>query len=187
MRAFVLFDWGAQVAGVKLKEGVVLCEKVLDSLGDGRYDGRHVDYVDIEWHEAHSRVHRKTSSNGEDVGIRLADEVAARGLHQGDVLYADDAKVIAVNIPPADALKVVVRADHRQEVARLCWEVGNTHTPMFRGEDELTFFVPYSEPLAQKIAALHGVEASRVTARLDFDHALSGAAGGHHHHHHDHD
>ena len=162
----------------------MLCEKVLGSLRDGRYDGRRVDYVDIEWHEAHSRVHRKTSGDGEDVGIRLADEGAARGLHQDDVLFADEHKVIAVNIPPADALKVVVSCDHRQEVARLCWEVGNTHTPMFRGEGELTFYVPYSEPLAQKIAALHGVEAQREQARLDFDRALSSAAGGHHHHHH---
>ena len=172
------------MAGVKLKEGVVLCEKVLGSLGDGRYEGRRVDYVDIEWHEAHSRVHRKTSDEGEDVGIRLADEEAARGLHQGDVLYADDVKVIAVNIPPTDALKVVVRTDHRQEVARLCWEVGNTHTPMFRGEGELVFFVPYSEPLAQKIASIHGVDLQRQEARLDFDRALSSATGGHHHHDH---
>ena len=163
----------------------MLCEKVLGSLGDGCYEGRRVDYVDIQWHEAHSRVHRKTSAEGEDVGIRLADEGAARGLHQGDVLYADEHKVIAVNIPPCDALKVVVRGDHREQVARLCWEVGNTHTPMFRGTDELTFFVPYSEPLAQKIAALHGVDSQRQEARLDFAHALSSAAGGHHHHDHD--
>ena len=170
---------------MKLKDGVVLCEKVLGSLTDDWYEGRHVDYVDIEWHEANSRVHRKTSAGGEDVGIRMADEVAARGLHQDDVLYADDAKVIAVNIPPTDALKVVVRSDHRHEVARLCWEVGNTHTPMFRGERYLTFFVPYSEPLAQKIVAIHGVDLQRQEARLDFGRALSSKSGGYHHHDHD--
>lgn len=166
----------------------MLCEKILGNLlegtdadGEGQFSGLRVDYVDIEWHEAFSRLHRKVSSEGEDVGIRLGDSVLSTGLKQGDVLYADGEKAIAVNIPPCEAIRAVVRKDHFSQVAKLCYEVGNTHTSMFRGEDDFTFYTPYHAPLLEKISQIHGVEAEKVMVRFDFQKALSSSVNNHHH------
>ena len=84
----------------------MLCEEVLGNLSDGKFSGLRVDYVEIAWHEAFLRLHRKTSAEGEDVGIRMGDEVLRWGLRQDDVLYADGYKVIAVNIPPCEAIRM---------------------------------------------------------------------------------
>ena len=53
----------------------MLCEKVLGTLKDEKFRGLPVDYVDIEWYEAFTKIHRKVSSQGEDIGIRLDNDV----------------------------------------------------------------------------------------------------------------
>ena len=159
----------------------MICEKILGNVSDAQFAGLDVDYVDIEWHEAFTRLHRKTSAQGEDVGIRMDNEILSRGLNQDDVLYADESKVIAVNIPPCEAIRAVVREDHPGQVAKLCYEVGNTHTTMFRGEDAFTFYTPYHEPLLEKINGIHGVTAEKVTKKFDFKQSLSSTINNHHH------
>ncbi|MCD8015308.1 MAG: urease accessory protein UreE [Lachnospiraceae bacterium] len=159
----------------------MLCEKILGTLSDPAFDGLRVDYVDIEWHEAFSRLHRKTSAEGEDVGIRMGNEILSTGLNQDDVLYADAEKVIAVNIPACEAIRASVRQDHPRQIAKLCYEVGNTHTSMFRGEDDFTFYTPYHEPLLEKINGIHGVTAEKVMKKFDFRQALSSSINNHHH------
>ncbi|MCD8133076.1 MAG: urease accessory protein UreE [Clostridiales bacterium] len=159
----------------------MLCEKILGTLSDEAFAGLRVDYVDIEWHEAFSRLHRKTSADGEDVGIRMDNDILSRGLNQDDVIYADEEKVIAVNIPACDAIRAVVHQDHPRQIAKLCYEVGNTHTTMFRGEDDFTFYTPYHEPLLEKLNGIHGVTAEKVTRKFDFSKALSSSVNNHHH------
>ncbi len=97
------------------------------------------------------------------------------------MLFAIDEKVIAVNIPACEAICAVVRKDHPRQIAKLCYEVGNTHTSMFRGEDDFTFYVPYHEPLLEKLNAIHGVSATKVSKKFDFSMALSSTVNNHHH------
>lgn len=159
----------------------MLCEKVLGKVSDEKFKDLRVDYVDIEWHEAFSRLHRKTTSEGEDIGIRMDHDVLHHGLDQDDVIYADSEKVIAVNIPECEAIKAVVRKDHPAQIAKLCYEVGNTHTTMFRGEDDFTFYIPYHEPMLEKLNYIHGVSAEKVMKKFDFSKALSSSINNHHH------
>ena len=159
----------------------MLCEKVLGTLRDEKFQGLRVDYVDIEWHEAFSRLHRRTSHEGDDVGIRMDNDILRDGLRQDDVIYADGVKVIAVNIPPCEAICAVVQRDHPAQIAKLCYEVGNTHTTMFRGEDDFTFYMPYYEPLMEKLNKIHGVSVKKVSVRFDFAKALSSSVNNHHH------
>ena len=159
----------------------MLCEKILGKVSDASYAGLRVDYVDIEWHEAFSRLHRLTSAEGEDVAIRMDHDVLKCGLNQDDVIYADDEKVIAVNIPACEAIRAVVREDHPGQIAKLCYEVGNTHTTMFRGEDAFTFYTPYYDALFDKISAIHGVTAEKITMKFDFGKSLSSSINNHHH------
>ena len=62
----------------------MLCEKILGKLKDFDLTGKTVEYVDVEWHEAFKKIHRKTTDNGREVGIRLDDSVLTRGLFQDD-------------------------------------------------------------------------------------------------------
>ncbi len=159
----------------------MICDRILGKVSDTQFAGLEIDYVDVEWHEAFSRLHRKISQMGEDVGIRMGNEVLKRGLNQDDVLYADARKVIAVNIPECEAIRAAVDKDHPGQIARLCYEVGNTHTSMFRGEDAFTFYTPYHEALLQKLDQLHGVTVEKVWKKFDFTQALSSAINNHHH------
>ena len=155
----------------------MICDKILGTLNDVRFSGLTVDYVDVEWHEAFTRLHRKVSRQGEDVGIRMGSEILQKGLNQDDVIYTDEKKVIAVNIPVCEAIRATVQRDHPGQIAKLCYEVGNTHTSMFYGEDDFTFY----EALMNKLNQLHGVTAEKVQKRFDFTRALSSTINAHHH------
>ena len=159
----------------------MLCEEVIGTLEDPRFTGKKIDYVEIEWHEAFYRLHRKTTLGGMDIGIRMNHQVLHRGLRQNDVLYEDQDMVIAVDIPACDAIRAQVDKDHPQQIAKLCYEVGNTHTSMFRGEDDFVFYAPYHQALMDKLAKLHGVTTQKVQIRFDFDRALSSSINDHHH------
>ena len=114
----------------------MLCEKILGKLKDFDLTGKTVEYVDIEWHEAFKRIHRKTTDSGREVGIRLDDSVLTRGLFQGDVIYADENLVIAVNTPPCEVIEVSLEPGHEKYVAKVCYEIGNRHAPLFWGDQE---------------------------------------------------
>ena len=159
----------------------MLCETVLGNLSEERFQGLDVDYVDVEWYEAFAKIHRKVSEKGVDVGIRLDNEVLKKGLHQDDVLYADQERVIAVNIPPCEAMEVNVREGHPWQLAKVCYEIGNTHGTLFWAGDFQTFLTPYNEPLFEKLSELHGVFVKRVMTKFDFQRAISSTINNHHH------
>ena len=159
----------------------MLCEKILGTLADEQFRELAVDYVDIEWYEAFTKLHRKISHSGEDVGIRLDNEVLTKGLNQDDVLYADDKKVIAVNIPPCEAILVKVCKDHPKQVAKVCYEIGNRHATLFWGSEDFTFLTPYNGPLLELLSKLHGVTAEKTVTKFHFKQAISSTINHHHH------
>lgn len=179
----------------------MLCEKVLGNVADEgfmaeleRRLGRvpEQDPVDFDWHELFKRVHRKVSAGGRDVGVRLGDWVLSHGLAQGDVLGLDESgdvpTLVVVNLLPTRCLVVEVDPGHVHMLARVGWEVGNTHTPLFWGAGELELLCDYSEPVERLLSGLHGVSVSEGERVLDPARRVSAAT--HHHHHgagHDHD
>ena len=42
----------------------MLCEQVLGKLHDFDTEGKTVEYVDIEWHEAFKKIHKKQRTKG---------------------------------------------------------------------------------------------------------------------------
>lgn len=70
----------------------MVCEQILGKLSEFDTSGKTIEYVDIEWHEAFKKIHKKTTDHGTELGIRMDDSILTRGLYQGDVLYADDEK-----------------------------------------------------------------------------------------------
>lgn len=58
----------------------MICETIVGKLNEIDTTGKTIEYVEIEWHEAFKKIHKKTTKEGREVGIRLNDEVLSRGL-----------------------------------------------------------------------------------------------------------
>ena len=158
----------------------MLCEQILGKLEETDLSGRKLEYVDIEWHEAFKKIHRKVTDKGTEVGIRLDDSVLTRGLLQGDVIYRDENLVIAVNTPPCEIIQVSLMEGHEKMAAKVCYEIGNRHAPLFWGEED-TFITIYNEPMMVMLSKIHGVTAVKKTEKLDFDRRISASVHNHHH------
>lgn len=159
----------------------MLCEKILGNMKDAEFAGKTVDYVDIEWHEAFKRLHKKTTASGREIGIKLGDDVLTHGLRTGDVLYASGDYVVAVRIPACDAIVIDIDKGHEHMAAKVCYEIGNRHAPLFSGDDTLQFITPYNGPMYKMLERLHGVSVEIDKIELDFDTAVSSAVSAHTH------
>ena len=127
----------------------MLVEKVIGNINDEQFKNSNIDYVDIEWHEAFKKLHRKTSQSGIEVGIKLDNDILTRGLRQGDVLAINEDNVIAVNIPKDKAL--VVKVDDTHLVPKVCYEIGNRHATLFEGSSHNECITIYSEPMKEML------------------------------------
>lgn len=159
----------------------MLCEQVLGKLKDMDTEGKTIEYVDIEWHEAFKKIHRKTTGSGRDVGIRMDDSILPRGLLQDDVLYTDENLIIAVNTPPCEVIVISLTPGHEKMAAKVCYEIGNRHAPLFWGDDDETFITIFNEPMELMLSKIHGVDIKREMAKLNFDRKISGSVHNHHH------
>ncbi|MBQ3423272.1 MAG: urease accessory protein UreE, partial [Romboutsia sp.] len=115
----------------------MLVEKVIGNINDEQFRNSNIDYLDIEWHEAFKKLHKKTSQNGIEVVIKLDNDILNRGLRQGDIIAINDDNVIAVNIPKDKALVVNVSDTHL--VPKVCYEIGNRHATLFEGDNHNEF------------------------------------------------
>lgn len=111
----------------------MLCEQVSGKLHDFDTTGKTLEFVDIEWHEAFKKIHKKTTDKGTEVGIRMDDSVLARGLYQDDVIYADETKLVVINIPPCEVIRVSFEPGHEKMAAKVCYEI-ETDMRRFSGE-----------------------------------------------------
>ena len=159
---------------------IMLCEQVLGKLHDFDITGKTIEYVDIEWHEAFKKIHKKITDKGTEVGIRMDDSILARGLYQDDVIYADDEKLVVVNTPPCEVIRVSLTPGHEKMSAKVCYEIGNRHAPLFWGEND-TFITIYNEPMLVMLQKIHGVQAEKEVLKLDFDRRISASIHNHHH------
>lgn len=156
----------------------MLCEQILGTLSDEQFKNLKVDYVDIEWHEAFKKLHRKTSQSGIEVGIKLDNDILTRGLRQGDVLAINEDNVIAVNIPKDKAL--VVKVDDTHLVPKVCYEIGNRHATLFEGSSHNEFITIYSEPMKEMLEKI-GANVTVEEIQFDFNKSISSSINAHHH------
>ena len=156
----------------------MLVEKVIGNINDEQFKNSNIDYVDIEWHEAFKKLHRKTSQSGIEVGIKLDNDILTRGLRQGDVLAINEDNVIAVNIPKDKAL--VVKVDDTHLVPKVCYEIGNRHATLFEGSSHNEFITIYSEPRKEMLEKI-GANATVEEIQFDFNKSISSSINAHHH------
>ena len=156
----------------------MLVEKVIGNINDEQFKNSNIYYVDIEWHEAFKKLHRKTSQSGIEVGIKLDNDILTRGLRQGDVLAINEDNVIAVNIPKDKAL--VVKVDDTHLVPKVCYEIGNRHATLFEGSSHNEFITIYSEPMKEMLEKI-GANATVEEIQFDFNKSISSSINAHHH------
>lgn len=156
----------------------MLVEKVIGNINDEQFKNSNIDYVDIEWHEAFKKLHRKTSQSGIEVGIKLDNDILTRGLRQGDVLAINEDNVIAVNIPKDKAL--VVKVDDTHLVLKVCYEIGNRHATLFEGSSHNEFITIYSEPMKEMLEKI-GANVTVEEIQFDFNKSISSSINAHHH------
>lgn len=152
----------------------MIIEKILGNRKTYPIGGRKIDTVGIEWYESEKKLLRKITASGEEIGIRISVPI-----QDGDVLYADDSRVIVAEILPSEL--TVVHVYTMREMGRLCFELGNRHLSLSIGENEVS--VPYDEPTFAYLAKL-GFAPEKKLAK--FTHFTVCHAHGHSHDHEEH-
>jgi urease accessory protein len=124
-----------------LKDSSMIINQVAGNLKHFDMGNRAIDTLSLEWFETTKRIQRKKTDKGTDVAIKFLKE--GQRLHQDDVLYADEEKIVVVDIVPCDA--IVVKPESLLEMGSVCYEIGNKHLPVFIQNDEV--LMPFEEPI----------------------------------------
>lgn len=159
----------------------MLAEQVLGNLREERFQNKKIDQVEIEWHEAFKKLHRKTTKNGRELGIRLDNEILTKGLNQDDVLYEGEDYVIAVDIPPCEVIRITAEARHEFMLVKAAYEVGNRHATLFWGDSHGEIMTPFTQPLYELLEKIHGIQVVKEQVKLNFNHSISSSINNHTH------
>lgn len=150
----------------------MLIKEKIGSLSNIEIGSREPDALSIEWYETGKRILHKKTAAGREVILKLLKESST--LLQDDVMYEDETCVIIIDIQPCDV--IVVYPNSMYEMAKLCYEIGNKHLPLFY-EDEV-ILVPFDAPLFKWLTAA-GFEPVKENRKLL--HQLKTAVSSHAH------
>lgn len=141
-----------------------------------------VDELLLDWDQADARTFVGVTELGRTVDIRL-DTADGDRLADGDVLVIDRSGIVpmAVVVRLRSAEVYLVEVDRMDPIAlaHACWEIGNMHAPLFRGDsDEHTvrMYTPVQPVLGRMLRGVEGVRLSVVTRELDADRRFASSA-----------
>ena len=109
--------------------------------------GKSIDYLLLNWYETNKRILHKKTMSGREISMKFLNENPQ--LAVGDIIFEDDESIIVVDIQEADV--IVIRPVNMQEMAAICYEIGNKHLPLFYQEEEI--LVAYENPLFKFLQA----------------------------------
>lgn len=141
-----------------------------------------VDELLLDWDQADACAFMGVTELGRTIDVRL-DTADGGRLADGDVLAIDRSGmvpvVVVVRLRSAEVY--LVEVDHMDPIAlaHACWEIGNMHTPLFRGDsDEHTvrMYTPVQPVLGRMLRGVEGVRLSVVTRELDADRRFASSA-----------
>lgn len=141
-----------------------------------------VDELLLDWDQADARLFVGVTELGRTVNARL-DATDGERLADGDVLAVDRTGTVpvAVVVRLRSAEVYLVEVDRMDPIAlaHSCWEIGNMHAPLFRGDsDEHTvrMYTPVQPVLGRMLRGVEGVRLSLVTRELDADRRFASSA-----------
>ena len=141
-----------------------------------------IDELVLDWDQADVRAFVGTTELGRtvDIGPGVAD---SERLTDGDVLAIDRSGTVpvAVVVRLRSAEVYLVEVDRMDPIAlaHVCWEIGNMHAPLFRGDsDEHTvrMYTPLQPVLGRMLRGIEGVRLSVVTRELDASRRFASSA-----------
>lgn len=131
------------------------------------------DELLLDWDQADARTFVGVTELGRTIDIRLGAVDGGR-LADGDVLAVDRAGTVpvAVVVRLRNAEVYLVEVDRMDPIAlaHVCWEIGNMHAPLFRGDsDEHTvrMYTPLQPVLGRMLRGIEGARISIVSHELD--------------------
>lgn len=141
-----------------------------------------IDELLLDWDQADTRAFVGMTELGRTVNVQL-DAADVERLVDGDVLAVDrtGALPVAVVVRLRSAEVYLVEVDRMDPIAlaHACWEIGNMHAPLFRGDsDEHTvrMYTPVQPVLGRMLRGVEGVRLSVVTRELDADRRFASSA-----------
>lgn len=141
-----------------------------------------VDELLLDWDQADARLFVGVTELGRTVNARL-DATDGERLADGDVLAVDRTGtvpvVVVVRLRSAEVYLVEVDRMDPIVLAHACWEIGNMHAPLFRGDsDEHTvrMYTPVQPVLGRMLRGVEGVRLSVVTRELDASRRFASSA-----------
>ena len=141
-----------------------------------------VDELLLDWDQADTRLFVGVTELGRTVNARL-DAADGGRLADGDVLAIDRSGMVpvAVVVRLRSAEVYLVEVDRMDPIAlaHACWEIGNMHAPLFRGDsDEHTvrMYTPVQPVLGRMLRGVEGVRLSVVTRELDASRRFASSA-----------
>ena len=140
------------------------------------------DELLLDWDQADARLFVGVTELGRTVNARL-DATDGERLADGDVLAVDRtgtvSVVVVVRLRSAEVYLVEVDRMDPIALAHACWEIGNMHAPLFRGDsDEHTvrMYTPVQPVLGRMLRGVEGVRLSVVTRELDASRRFASSA-----------
>lgn len=141
-----------------------------------------VDELLLDWDQADARLFVGMSELGRTVNARL-DATDGERLADGDVLAVDRTGtvpvVVVVRLRSAEVYLVEVDRMDPIVLAHACWEIGNMHAPLFRGDSDdhtVRMYTPVQPVLGRMLRGVEGVRLSVVTRELDADRRFASSA-----------
>lgn len=141
-----------------------------------------VDELLLDWDQADTRAFVGVTELGRTIDVRL-DVADGSRLADGDVLAIDRSGVVpvAVIVRLRSAEVYLVEVDRMDPIAlaHACWEIGNMHAPLFRGDsDEHTvrMYTPVQPVSGRMLRSVEGVRLSVVTRELDASRRFASSA-----------
>lgn len=141
-----------------------------------------IDELLLDWDQADARTLVGATELGRTVDVRL-DGAGGERLADGDVLAVDCSGTlpVAVVVRLRSAEVYLVEVDRMDPIAlaHACWEIGNMHAPLFRGDSDdhiVRMYTPVQPVLGRMLRGVEGARLSVVTRELDADRRFASSA-----------
>ena len=141
-----------------------------------------VDELLLDWDQADARAFAGMTELGRAVDVRL-DTADGGRLTDGDVLAIDHSGTVpvAVVVRLRSAEVYLVEVDRMDPIAlaHACWEIGNMHAPLFRGDSDdhtVRMYTPVQPILGRMLRGIEGVRLSVVSRELDASRRFASSA-----------
>lgn len=141
-----------------------------------------VDELLLDWDQADARTFVGVTELGRTIDVRL-DTADGSRLADGDVLAIDRSGMVpvAVVVRLRSAEVYLVEVDRMDPIAlaHACWEIGNMHAPLFRGDSDehaVRMYTPVQPVLGRMLRGIEGVRLSVVTRELDASRRFASSA-----------